>query len=204
MSDPFASFSPEEPDLAPERRSARIARAALVAGAALVVVLGVAFYYVATKPAPETQAAPTSTTPWTPPQDVNEPRLGDCARVAGGMLDSTYTPVDCAAGAHNYVVGSLQRQGEDCGAASGSKKDNYARYRYSGRLGVCLVPVFADGRCYEFFTLKTDLAAVECTGVGLRVRVLANTADGAACGTDVRQALVYPETRTTYCFSRPT
>jgi hypothetical protein len=36
---------------------------------------------------------------------------------------------------------------------------------------------------------------------GLKVKVLTDTVDKAACGSDPKLALAYPEIKTTYCFS---
>lgn len=175
-----------------------VAKTLLAVLAVLAVVAGVVFLYVATRPEPDfpDAAAPTSSSA----KPGKEPAVGDCMRVTGAMLDAKVTKVDCTA-EHSHVVASLQRNGEDCG--TDLTRAQYARYRYSWKLGVCLVPVFVDGQCYRFQIMQTEIPKAECAKDNLRVKVLKDTVKDTDCG-EGEQALVYPEIRTTYCFSLPT
>ncbi|MEU7524380.1 hypothetical protein AB0A74_01445 [Saccharothrix sp. NPDC042600] len=204
MSDPFEKFAPQEPDLTPEKRSSGILRTVLGVLAVLVVVTGFVLYYQATAPKAD-HAADTrpASTPVSRAPDPDEPAVGDCALLTGTALDVRYTRADCAAGTHNYVVGSQQRKGEDCGSATGTSKEQYARYRWTGALGLCLVPVFADGQCYRIQMFQAEMPVGECARPNLRVRVLAGTVDRTACEDEALKVLVYPEIRTTYCFEAP-
>ena len=204
MSDPFERFAPQEHALAPERPSTGVLRTLLVVGVVLIFIVGLAVYYVTTLPEPD-HTADTRPVPLSVSRapDPNEPVVGACARLTGPVLEAEYSAVDCAAGTHNYVVGSLQRKGEDCGSASGTNKDQYARYRWSGALGLCLVPVFADGQCYQIGLFQAEIPKSECTGVNARVQVLTNSLDKTACRPGTFESLAYPEVTTTYCFSAP-
>ncbi len=195
MSDPFENSAPREPAL----EKPGVWKTLLAVGAVLVVVAGGVFLYVATRPEPDF--------PDTAGVSVNgergdEPVVGDCMRIDGNAVKATVTKVDCAAGAHNQVVASLQRQGEDCGSASGQEKTKYSRYRWSGKLGVCLAPVFEDGQCYRVTDLYgAYMPKAPCNELALKVRVFKDTADPAVCGPGVPEGLVYPEIRTTYCMA---
>ncbi|WP_329790238.1 hypothetical protein V1227_39905 [Lentzea sp. DG1S-22] len=128
---------------------------------------------------------------------------GDCVKLGGASFNVKYEQVPCGTGTHDYTVSKvLGSQSEKCGEAPGS----YMKYHaYSGRksVNICLIPAFADGRCYRFttFSLSGEVETPPCAGLEvLRVKVLTNTADKTACGSS--PALAYPDIKTTYCFTR--
>ncbi|SFR25219.1 hypothetical protein SAMN04488564_108268 [Lentzea waywayandensis] len=126
--------------------------------------------------------------------------VGDCVRLTGLETDMKYDEVPCGGTRHNYTVSKvLGSESEECG------DDPDAYTTYYGREGdLCLIPVFFDGQCYDF-TLASFTAenkAVDCgASEAIKVRVLANTADEAACGANTLKAMAYQETKTTYCFT---
>ncbi|MFD9705875.1 hypothetical protein [Lentzea sp. NPDC059081] len=144
-----------------------------------------------------------TTTP--PPPPIAAP--GDCVSMTGQMMNPDFRKVPC--GEHNYTVAKIvvsPAADEKCGDT-----DGYVQYKnYGGptakSFSVCLVPVLADGACYDvmFSMTQAALPQRDCGSIGTaRVKVLANTVDKAACGPNPALALAYPETKTTYCFSQP-
>ncbi|MCP2242836.1 LppU/SCO3897 family protein [Lentzea aerocolonigenes] len=151
-----------------------------------------------------TVAAPTTTT--TPPTTTSKAppfaEVGDCVLMTGTSIQPDYKKVAC--GEHNYTVSKVGTSTKD---KCGEPEDGYLQYlKFSvlESLSVCLVPVFADGQCYDFMMaqLQANAPKKDCGSFGaVRVKVLANTVDKAACGGDPKLALAYPEIKTTYCFS---
>ena len=153
--------------------------------------------------APRTTAAAVTTTP---PTTTSKPApfavVGDCVSMTGSAAKPDYKKVAC--GEHNYTVSKVGTSSSD---KCGEPADGYVQYVQFSILesvSVCLIPVFADGQCYDF-TMAAIQAAVpqkECGTFGVaRVKVLTNTVDKAACGGNPLLALAYPEIKTTYCFT---
>ncbi|HEX8870300.1 MAG TPA: hypothetical protein VF821_31845, partial [Lentzea sp.] len=131
---------------------------------------------------------------------------GDCVSMTGLMFQPDFKKVPC--GEHNYTVAKVVTEpppDEKCG----TEADGYVRYERvaigESSVTLCLIPVLVDGACYDvvYSMTKAALPQKECGSVGTaRVTVLANTVDKTACGPNPVLALAYPETRTTYCFTR--
>lgn len=202
--DPFEKFSPQEPDQTrwrPPATAKWVLAITATVFVALAAVAGFVFYGLATAPKPEgraveaeIQSAPTRT------NGPDDPIAGECVRVEGNVLTRVG---GCAKGTHDHVIASVKRDGEDCGPPG--VQDPYVRYIYSGSIGLCLVPVYVDGQCYASAQVSGfgDIQKLGCDRLGaVRVRVLTDTADAAACTPAEREHLVYPEIRTTYCFTR--
>lgn len=125
--------------------------------------------------------------------------VGDCVKLTGLETDMKYDEVPCSQNRHNYTVSKVMgSDSEECGA------DPDAYTTYYGRQGdLCLIPVFRDGQCYDFTlaSITADNKAVDCgASEAIKVRVLVDTADEAACGPHTLKAMAYQEIRTTYCF----
>ncbi|HEX7305842.1 LppU/SCO3897 family protein [Lentzea sp.] len=173
--------------------------------AVFALLLGGAIFWLSTKDTIHFSAA---TNPAPPRVTVSEPLPplavpGDCVALSGSNTAPGFRKVEC--GKHNYTVASvteLPDVDEKCDAQTGG----YARYTEIAGLRsvqVCLIPVLVDGECYDVFSTGTQAALPKtaCGGPGaVRVKVLANTADKAACGPGVVMAFSYPETKTTNCF----
>ncbi|SDH18653.1 hypothetical protein SAMN05216553_117115 [Lentzea fradiae] len=221
--DPFGAYSgpaphhpsggPDVPrpvlDVAPQAS----AGAGLLIGAGLlvlVVVLGAALLWFAGKDDWEFGEAPAAQAPV--PATTSEPKpfavVGDCVLLSGGsdggVTAPEYAQTECAENKHNYTVGKTMRTGEKCG----ENEYWYVRYTEGYGMNVCLIPVYADGECYDF---KRPSGGVEApkTACGsdllvIRVKVLTGVADTAACPPDERRAtaMAYPEINTTYCLSQ--
>ncbi|USX52401.1 hypothetical protein [Lentzea sp. HUAS12] len=216
--DPFGAYSgpaPQYPqlgdgprpmlDVAPQRSS----RAGLLIGAGLlvlVVAIGAVLLWVVRKDdlefgsgtAPATTTVPTTTTSKPKPFAV----VGDCVLLTGGTFDAAYAKTECTENKHNYVVTRTLQTAEKCG----EDDDSYVKYTKGYGMNVCLVPVFADGECYDFAlaSLKAEFPKKPCGGyMVVKAKVLADTVDKAACGQDERLALAlaYPEIKTTYCLT---
>ena len=181
--------------------------------AVFALALGGVIFWLSTKDtielgggAPTSAAAPTTTPPTTTSKPAPFAEPGDCVSMTGLMIQPDFKKVPC--GEHNYTVTKVVPSPppeEKCGTDA----DGYVQYKRTSLLessvSVCLIPVFADGACYDlvYSMVQAALPQKECGSVGAaRVKVLANTADKAACGPNPVLALAYPETRTTYCFSR--
>ncbi|WP_439660128.1 LppU/SCO3897 family protein [Lentzea sp. HUAS TT2] len=126
--------------------------------------------------------------------------VGDCVKLTGVESNMKYDEVSCDGRLHNYTVSKvLDFDFQECGG------DPDAYTTYNGREGtLCLIPVFFDGQCYDFMlaSLTAENPVVDCGATGaIKVRVLTNTADEAACGADSLKAMAYEETKTTYCFT---
>ncbi|MEV6243426.1 hypothetical protein [Lentzea sp. NPDC051838] len=180
--------------------------------AVFALALGGLIFWLSTKDSMKFTSAPTPTKATTtttrtttpPPAPIAAP--GDCVSMTGLMAQPDFKKVSC--GEHNYTVTKVVTEpppDEKCG----TEADGYVQYKriaLAGRsVSVCLIPVFADGACYDlaFSMAKAAIPQKECGEVGTaRVKVLADTVDKAACGPNPVLALAYPETKTTYCFSR--
>lgn len=132
------------------------------------------------------------------------PAAGDCVKLTGIEIKLTYEKVSCDGRLHNYTVSKeLGVLSDECG----DDPDAYTTYNSrDGFMGtqLCLIPVFFDGECYNFTlaSLTAENPVVDCGSLGaIKVRVLTNTADEAACGADSVKAMAYRETKTTYCFT---
>ncbi|MGI5506595.1 LppU/SCO3897 family protein [Lentzea sp. CA-135723] len=176
-------------------------------GLLLVVALATAFFIAIGRNVPIATTTPTMTyaVPTTNPTPLPAPaQVGDCVKLTGISIKVDYEKVPCDSGQHNYTVSKvLGGQSEKCG----DDPDAYTKYSgWNGRKSsnVCLIPVFADGLCYDFTAsgLTAEIKPIECSFLVVRVKVLQNTADKAACGPDPALALAYPEIRTTYCFTQ--
>lgn len=188
------------------------------AGVKLVVVLAVfalllggVIFWLSTKDTihfgggsstPTKIAAPTTTPPTTTSKPAPFAETGDCVLMTGDSLQPDYKKVAC--GEHNYTVGKVaSSSSEKCGADD----DGYVRYSRTSvleNLSVCLIPVFTEGQCYDFALgqLQAAIPKKDCGSFGAaRAKVLANTADKAACGPDPLLAPAHPEIKTTYCFA---
>lgn len=155
--------------------------------------------------AQRTTAPPTSTSKPAPIAPFAE--IGDCVKMTGNAPQPTYERLPCAENRHNYTVSKVASSSSDkCGAPA----DGYVQYSRISVLetvSVCLIPVFADGQCYDFTMadLKAEIPKAECGAKSrvFRATVLANTVDKAACRVNQPLALAYPEIKTTYCFTQP-
>ncbi|MFD4673614.1 hypothetical protein ACFWNN_28080 [Lentzea sp. NPDC058450] len=214
--DPFSAYSGPAPqnqtgadvprpllDVAPQHS----ARAGLLIGLGLlvlVVAIGAGLLWFVGKDdlkfSTGTTTAPPPTTATSKPPPFAA--VGDCVVLQGGSFDVKYTKTDCAENKHNYTVVKTMPTNEKCGA----EEDAYIKYTKGYGMNVCLVPVFADGECYDFSlaALNAELPKKPCGGyMVVKAKVLVGTVDKAACGTDERLAvaLAYPEIKTTYCLT---
>lgn len=216
--DPFGAYSgaaPRHPETGPDVprplldvAPQRSARAGLLIGLGLlvlVVAVGSGLIWFVTKDAPKFRSGPQNTTT-APATTTSKPPpfalVGDCVVLQGGSFDATYTKAECSENKHNYTVVKTMPTNEDCGAEEGA----YVKYTKGYGMNVCLVPVFADGECYDFAlaSLKAEFPKKPCGGhMVVKAKVLTGTADKAACGQDQRLALAlaYPEISTTYCLT---
>ncbi|SFR25221.1 hypothetical protein SAMN04488564_108269 [Lentzea waywayandensis] len=145
--------------------------------------------------------AVTTTTTTTKPKPFAE--VGDCVLLAGGSFNPKFEKTPCAENRHNYTVSKTPATStEECG----TPPDGYVKYSKGSSVNVCLIPVFVDGECYDFTlaSLQSEFPKKACGGyMVVKAKVIAGTADKAACGQDERLALAlaYPEIKTTYCLT---
>jgi len=217
---PIGMFDVPEPiiPVAPLRESGAGLKLVL-ALTAFMVLLGGTIFWLSTKdtidfggggddPARPPAAQRTTTPPTTTSKPAPFAETGDCVKMTGNAPQPTYEKVPCAENRHNYTVTKVVTSSSDkCGAPADGYVQ-YSRISVLETLSVCLIPVFADGKCYDFTMadLKAEVPTVECGGGNPRVfraTVLANTVDKAACQVNQPLALAYPEIKTTYCFTQP-
>ena len=185
---------------------------------AFMVLLGGTIFWLSTKDTidfggsgDDSARPPVAQRTTTPPTTTSKPapfaEIGDCVKMTGYAAKPAYEKVPCAENQHNYTVSKVaSSSSEKCGDLA----DGYVQYSQISVLetvSVCLIPVFADGQCYDFTMaeLKAEIPKAEC-GANSRVfraTVLANTVDKAACQVNQPLALAYPEIKTTYCFTQP-
>jgi hypothetical protein len=204
--DPFATYPsparravPDALPVAPRHKSG--ATVPIVLGLVAVVVAGAMVFWLARTHYVKLSDGLAANTYVTTTKPTPFAEAGDCALVTGRRESPRYTKVTCAGNRHNYTVSKVSpNTGEKCG----EDEDAYVKYTKGDHTMACLIPMFVDGRCYDF-TLgrqQTEPPVVECGGPKAgKVRLLANTVDKAACGPDAGLALAYPEIRTTYCFT---
>ncbi|MFI9815214.1 LppU/SCO3897 family protein [Saccharothrix variisporea] len=132
--------------------------------------------------------------------DAAQTKAGDCASVTGTQSKPDYKTVACGAAEANYTVGKvLGGPGESCGS------DNYDQYTETRRRGpdskLCLVPIMAEGNCYQLDGNAMGYPKVDCSSSGAYklVKKVEGTEDEAAC-TD-GAPLTYPEPKLTLCFA---
>ncbi|MCP2242837.1 LppU/SCO3897 family protein [Lentzea aerocolonigenes] len=198
---------PTQPPVAPSVPSKPASRVGLVIASVLgVLLLGMMSFvlYWFSKDGGLDTATSTTPSPTVTTSALPQAKVGDCAKVSGASFNIKYEPVPCEGGLHNYTVSKvLGSQSEKCG----EDRDSYTKYHgYSGRKSVnlCLIPVFTDGQCYSFTTASFDaeFQTAPCGGLQVvKVKVLTDTVDKAACGESPALALAYPEIKTTYCFT---
>jgi hypothetical protein len=176
---------------------------ASVLGVLLLGMMSFVLYWFSKDGGLNTAATSTTPSPTVTTSALPQAKVGDCAKVSGASFNIKYEPVPCDGG-HNYTVSKvLGSQSEKCG----EDRDSYTKYHgYSGRKSVnlCLIPVFADGQCYNFTaaSLNAEFQTAPCGGLQVvKVKVLTDTVDKAACGESPALALAYPEIKTTYCFT---
>ncbi|MFS8095566.1 hypothetical protein LFM09_00340 [Lentzea alba] len=198
---------PGYPNPEPPRKSSSGKALLIVAGlVVLAVALSAAVFLRGggkdDKAAAASSAAPTTTTTTTTkPKAFAE--IGDCVSMTGGSFNPTYKKVECTANQHNYTVSKVPASSsEKCGTTD----EGYIKYTKGSSVTVCLIPVFAEGECYDFTlaSLNAEYPKKACGGyMVVKAKVIAGTADKAACGTDERLALAlaYPEIKTTYCLT---
>lgn len=209
---PIGVYEMPEPVLpvAPHRESGAGVKIVAVL-AVFALLLGGLIFWLSTKDtikfggAPTPAAALTTTPPTTTSKPAPFAEVGDCVLMTGNAPKPDYKKVPCGEN-NNYTVSKVASSStEKCGEPA----DGYIEYRRISvleSLTVCLIPVFADGQCYDFTLadLKADVPKVACGG-GPRVfkaTVLANTVDKTACPVNQPLALAYPEIKTTYCFTQ--
>jgi hypothetical protein len=184
---PIPPAAPDEPGHAvPPQRTSRVGLViAGVLGVLLITLLSTVFFLL--------------------PGDRDPgPAVGDCVKLTGIEIKMNYEKVSCDGRLHNYTVSKeLGILSDECGDDPGA----YTTYNSSdGFMGtqLCLIPVFFDGECYDFMLAShtAENPVVDCGARGaIKVRVLTDTADEAACGADSVKAMAYRETKTTYCFT---
>jgi hypothetical protein len=153
--------------------------------------------------APTSAVAATTTPPTTTSKPAPFAEVGDCVLLTGSSIQPDYKKIAC--GEHNYTVSKFTTTSSaKCGEPAGGYVE-YSKISVLDSFTVCLIPVFADGQCYDFSLaqLQADVPKKDCGAfAAVRAKVLVNTVDKAACGTNQALALAYPEIKTTYCFEQ--
>jgi hypothetical protein len=134
--------------------------------------------------------------------DAHNTSVGECASVTGTTSKPQYDKVDCGSGKENYTVGVVLKSTETC-------PEGYDEYYEEGTLNnvkLCLAPVLADGKCYNFQSVsQTEMGYkdIPCTDPqASQVKLMKGAQDSSGC-QDPKHALVYAPIKTVYCVLEP-
>lgn len=130
---------------------------------------------------------------------VQKPRPGDCAYLTGAAGEGRYHAVDCSAPNANYVVAGTVAKSESCPNAADS--DWVPVRAIDPEIRFCLVPLYAEGECYDEARSGYDISAVDCAGANaFKVAGVSDEVPAPACpaGAETR---AFPEVRLTYCLA---
>ncbi|MGW6935083.1 LppU/SCO3897 family protein [Lentzea sp. NPDC054927] len=127
---------------------------------------------------------------------IQKPKQGDCAYLTGSSDEGRYNAVDCSAPNANYVVAGTVARSAAC--PNPADADWVPVRAIDPKIRFCLVPIYAEGECYDAGS-GFDLAVVDCGSEGsFRVARVSKEVPAPACpaGADTR---AFPEVKLTYC-----
>lgn len=128
---------------------------------------------------------------------IQKPKQGDCAYLTGAFGEGRYNAVDCSAPNANYVVAGTVAKSAAC--PNPGDADWVPVRAIDPKIRFCLVPIYAEGECYDDAGSVFDITAVDCTSEGsFRVAKVSNGVPAPPCaaGEDTR---AFPEVKLTYC-----
>lgn len=129
---------------------------------------------------------------------VQKPRQGDCAYLTGAPDEGRYNAVDCSAPNANYVVAGTVARSESC--PNPADADWVPVRVIDPKIRFCLVPLYAEGDCYDEASPVLDIDAVDCGGDTFRVTRVSSEVPAPACAAG-EQIRAFPEVKLTYCIA---
>lgn len=128
---------------------------------------------------------------------VQKPRQGDCAYLTGAAGEGRYNPVDCSAPTANYVIAGTVARSKGC--PNPADADWVPPRAIDPKIRFCLVPLYAEGECYDGARSGYDLSVVDCGESGaFKVTGVSKEVPAPACPAGV-ETRAFPEVRLTYC-----
>ncbi|GAA0218053.1 hypothetical protein GCM10010492_14890 [Saccharothrix mutabilis subsp. mutabilis] len=132
--------------------------------------------------------------------DAAQTKAGDCASLTGTTTKPDFKTVACGAAEANYTVAKvLGGTSESCGGKY------YDEYTETARRGpdskLCLIPIMAEGNCYELEGSSMGYPKVDCSKSGAYklTKKAEGVEDEAACTEGA--PLTFPEPKLTLCFT---
>ncbi|CAL9648245.1 hypothetical protein SUDANB95_06507 [Actinosynnema sp. ALI-1.44] len=132
--------------------------------------------------------------------DAAQTKAGDCASLTGTTSKPEFKTVACGAAEANYTVAKvLGGTSESCGG------QYYDEYTETARRGpdskLCLIPIMAEGNCYELEGSSMGYPKVDCSKSGAYklTKKAEGVEDEAACTEGA--PLTFPEPKLTLCFT---
>lgn len=119
---------------------------------------------------------------------------GDCAAASGGQHSASLSTVDCGSPEATHRVAIVAAPDEQCPTPDYSVYTETRRGADKPQVKLCLVPILAEGQCYDTADQKTA-----CPGSFMVVKVVEGQSDAALCDATTSVALTYPEPKVTYC-----
>lgn len=128
---------------------------------------------------------------------VQKPKQGDCASLTGAASEGRYNAVDCSAPTANYVVAGTVARSESC--PNPADADWVPTRTIDPEIRICLVPLYAEGECYDGARPGYDISVVDCGESGaFKVTGVSKAVPAPACPAGV-ETRAFPEVRLTYC-----
>lgn len=131
---------------------------------------------------------------------VQPPKQGDCASLTGSTGEGRYHAVACSESTANYVAASTVATSQTC---PNSEDLSWVPARaIDPEIRLCLVPLYAEGRCYPGERSGYDLTAVDCGEPNtFKVTRVSRDVPPASCAAG-EGTRAYPEVKLTYCVRR--
>ncbi|WP_455032253.1 LppU/SCO3897 family protein [Lentzea miocenica] len=128
---------------------------------------------------------------------IQKPKQGDCAYLTGAADEGRYNAVDCSAPNANYVVAGTVARSAAC--PNPADADWVPVRAIDPKIRFCLVPIYAEGECYDDSGSGFDITAVDCGSEGsFQVAKVSKGTSAPACPTGA-EARAFPEVKLTYC-----
>lgn len=132
--------------------------------------------------------------------DAAQTKAGDCASLTGTTTKPEFKTVACGAAEANYTVAKvLGGTKESCGG------QYYDEYTETARRGpdskLCLIPIMAEGNCYQLEGSSMGYPKVDCSKSGAYklTKKAEGVEDEATCTEGA--PLTFPEPKLTLCFT---
>jgi hypothetical protein len=131
---------------------------------------------------------------------IKKPAQGDCASLTGPVNAGRYNAADCSAPTADYLVTGTVARSQAC--PHPGQPDWVPVRSIDPKIRFCLVPIYAEGECYDEARSVYDVSVVDCGGGTIRVTRVSNEVPAPPCPAGA-QTRAYPEVKLTYCVASP-